>query len=54
MAEKKTTKAEPIAVVVVREFIDKTDNTYRKVGTEFEATQKRVKELVSLGFVKTK
>ena len=50
MAEK--TKAEPIVVSVVREFIDKTDNTYRKVGTEFEATQKRAKELVALGFVK--
>lgn len=53
MADKKTVKAEPISVVVVCEFIDKTDNTYRKVGDQFEATPKRAKELASLGFVKT-
>lgn len=52
MAEKKVVKNEPVAVVVIREFIDKTDNTYRKVGTEFETTQKRAKELIALGFVK--
>ena len=52
MAEKKTVKTELVAVVVVCEFIDKTDNTYRKVGTTFETTSKRAKELVSLGYVK--
>lgn len=53
MADKKAVKAEPIAVVVVREFIDKTDNTYRKVGDKFEVVPKRAKELTSRGFVKT-
>lgn len=53
MAEKKTVKTELVAVVVICEFIDKTDNTYRKVGDEFEVSPKRAKELVSLGFAKT-
>jgi hypothetical protein len=52
MAEKKTIKPDTVAVVVVCEFIDKTDNTYRKAGEKFNTIQKRAKELVSLGFVK--
>lgn len=52
MAEKKTVKSELVAVVVICEFIDKTDSTYRKVGEKFKTTPQRAKELSSLEFVK--
>lgn len=49
MADKKT--PELIKVSVICEFIDKTNGIYRKVGTEFEVSKKRAKELIALGFV---
>lgn len=58
MATKKATTAKPtvdneaVTLKVIREFIDKTNDEYRKANTIFEASQARAKELIKLGFCK--
>jgi len=54
MAVKKTAKSmeeSTVSLKVVREFIDKTNDKYRKPTQQpFEATPERAKELIKLGF----
>ena len=41
-----------VSLKVIREFIDKTNNEYRKKHSTFEADQARAQELIRLGFCK--
>ena len=41
-----------VSLKVIREFIDKTNNEYRRTHTVFEASQTRAQELIRLGFCK--
>ena len=41
-----------VILQVIREFIDKTNNEYRKKHSIFEASQTRAQELIRLGFCK--
>lgn len=57
MATKKATTEKSavdkvVTLKVICEFIDKTNNQYRKANTVFEASQARAKELIGLGFCK--